>query len=139
MSQCIYCFKKFNTWTLQKYNGYCGKCASALGMSNIISKSLREQVWIYNNGRKFDGNCFVCNKQINSYNFKCAHVISKYNRGTTDIKNLKPTCSLCNKLCGTRNLHDFKNTLQIPILRFDFGFSNAVLMEIEPKNNQLWD
>lgn len=135
-SSCFFCSKHFSARTLKKHNGYCGKCASALGFNHTISKSLKNHVWLQNIGKKYEGNCFVCNTIITYYNFECAHVVSKYAGGSTTLSNLKPTCSSCNKSCGTKNLYDFKNTLQPLSLNFN---QDCIPMEIEPETKFLWD
>lgn len=64
-----------------------------------IPKSLREQVWLYWMGHKFDGKCSVvwCKNRITPFNFEAGHNIPESKGGETTIKNLKPICASCNR------------------------------------------
>lgn len=74
-----------------------------------IPKSLKILVWDKNIGKeKGIGECDVCKSDIDSKNFECGHIISVKDGGETNIENLLPICSSCNKSMGTQNLHDFK-------------------------------
>lgn len=74
-----------------------------------IPKSLKILVWDKNIGKeKGIGECDVCNSEIDSKNFECGHVKSVKDGGETNIENLLPICSSCNKSMGTQNLHEFK-------------------------------
>lgn len=63
-----------------------------------IPKALREQVWIKQMGRRFEGKCPVkwCQNQINVFDFQCGHNIPESRNGRTDISNLIPLCARCN-------------------------------------------
>ena len=78
-------------------------------MSNItpyvkkaIPKALRQQVWIKNIGEKFSGRCVTswCENKITVFNFETGHNIPESKGGRTDIDNLFPICSQCNKSMG---------------------------------------
>ena len=56
----------------------------------------------------WDGLCYVCGDPIHYDNHECAHIVSVKNGGLTILENLRPTCSPCNKSCGSENLDDFK-------------------------------
>ena len=74
-----------------------------------IPKSLKILVWDKNIGKeKGIGECDVCNSEIDSKNFECGHVKSVKDGGETNIENLLPICSSCNKSMGTQNLLEFK-------------------------------
>jgi len=74
-----------------------------------IPKSLKILVWDKNIGKeKGIGECDVCKSNIDSKNFECGHIISVKYGGETNIKNLLPICSSCNKSMGTQNLLEFK-------------------------------
>ena len=74
-----------------------------------IPKSLKILVWDKNIGKeKGIGECDVCKSEIDSKAFECGHIISVKEGGGTDIENLLPICSSCNKSMGTQNLHEFK-------------------------------
>ena len=73
-----------------------------------IPAALRNLVWqkyVIDKNRAF---CFCCRYESISYgNFECGHIISVKMNGVTNIRNLRPICSLCNKSMGTRNMYDF--------------------------------
>jgi len=74
-----------------------------------IPKSLKILVWDKNIGKeKGIGECDVCKSEIDSKNFECGHIISVKDGGETNIENLLPICSSCNKSMGTQHLNDFK-------------------------------
>lgn len=74
-----------------------------------IPKSLKILVWDKNIGKeKGIGECNVCKSEIDSKNFECGHIISVKEGGDTNIENLLPICSSCNKSMGTENLMIFK-------------------------------
>ena len=76
-----------------------------------IPKSLKILVWDKNIGKeKGIGKCDVCKCDIDSKNFECGHIISVKDGGETNINNLLPICSSCNKSMGTQNLIEFKDT-----------------------------
>jgi len=76
-----------------------------------IPKSLKILVWNKNMGKeKGIGGCYVCESEIDSKNFECGHIISVKDGGDTNLDNLLPICSSCNKSMGTQNLHEFKET-----------------------------
>lgn len=55
-----------------------------------------------------NGPCFVCGTNIHILQFECGHVVSHSNGGPTNVENLRPVCSSCNKSMGTQNLQDYK-------------------------------
>lgn len=55
------------------------------------------------------GNCYVCNKEIDSKHFECGHVVARKKGGEDKLDNLRPICEECNKSMGTQNLQEFKN------------------------------
>lgn len=64
-----------------------------------IPKALREQVWVKQMGRTFEGKCPVswCQNQITVFDFECGHNQPESKGGATTIDNLIPVCSRCNK------------------------------------------
>ena len=74
-----------------------------------IPKNIRSLVWdLYVGEDKGIGTCYVCNSKINSKHFECGHIIARANSGSSNVENLRPICSLCNKSIGSRNMDDFK-------------------------------
>ncbi|NBP66081.1 MAG: hypothetical protein EBU66_15645 [Bacteroidetes bacterium] len=69
-----------------------------------IPKSLREQVWNTYNHFKYFAKCKVkwCTNKITPFNFEVGHNIPESKGGQTDIENLRPICSACNKSMGNR-------------------------------------
>lgn len=65
-----------------------------------IPKALREQVWLkYFGGNTFKAKCPViwCNNEITPFNYECGHNQPESKGGKTNIENLIPICSKCNK------------------------------------------
>lgn len=78
-----------------------------------ISKALKVSVWNTYIGEEVGkSKCYCCNiTDITQSKFHCGHVVAKKNGGDNSIENLKPICELCNKSMKTKNLEEFKNTL----------------------------
>ena len=68
-------------------------------MKAKIPKALREQVWISQVGKKFESKCLVswCQNVISVFNFECGHNVPESKGGATDLTNLRPICSNCNR------------------------------------------
>jgi 5-methylcytosine-specific restriction endonuclease McrA len=79
-----------------------------------INASLRENVWILYNGRKFDSKCAVswCNTLITVFDFECGHNVAHATGGKTDISNLRPICPKCNKSMGTMSIDEFSEQVE---------------------------
>lgn len=73
-------------------------------MKKRIPKAIREQVWIFYNGRKFSKKCYVswCKNVIDVFNFHVGHNKPESKGGKLVIKNLRPICSRCNHSMGNR-------------------------------------
>lgn len=74
-----------------------------------IPKNVRNDVWKLNHGENFNGFCYCCKKTINVYEWECGHIVSEKDGGSSNISNLKPVCSPCNKSMGVMNMEVFKN------------------------------
>ena len=131
-SNCKECKNSFNTSTLNKYDGYCGRCSKKVSETTSsnqpdpdqpapvqpvidskyskkkIPERLRQEVWEKNIGDKFWGNCFTCNMRLCAFEFSCGHVVSEADGGPTALENLKVVCKSCNSKMGTQNMMTFK-------------------------------
>lgn len=68
-----------------------------------IPSALREQVWLISFGDiKFKHKCKVkwCENLISPFTFEVGHNIPESKGGQTNIDNLLPICSKCNKSMG---------------------------------------
>ncbi len=67
-----------------------------------IPAALREQVWLHYCKEKFHHKCLVswCSTIMTPFNFEVGHNIPESKGGATDISNLRPICSKCNKSMG---------------------------------------
>lgn len=80
-------------------------------MRKSIPKTLKNKVWDHYIGKeKGIGNCFCCQKEIDSKNFECGHVVAVADGGKNTLENMRPICGVCNKSMGTENMFQFKNT-----------------------------
>lgn len=78
-----------------------------------IPKVLRNLVWdTYIGQTKGIGNCFSCQKDIDSKFYECGHIISETDGGAISLDNLRPICGLCNKSMGSMNMHVFIGILR---------------------------
>lgn len=69
-----------------------------------IPKAIREQTWIRYNGPKFESKCNVtwCQNIITPFTFEVGHNIPASRGGDTNIDNLRPICTGCNRSMGNR-------------------------------------
>ncbi len=63
-----------------------------------IPKALREQIWLRDIGRKYEGKCKIawCENKMTVFDFQCGHDIPESHGGETILENLVPICSRCN-------------------------------------------
>lgn len=72
-------------------------------MKKKIPLALREQVWIlYCGDKHFKHKCCVkwCENIMTPFSFEAGHNTPESKGGPTDIDNLRPICSKCNKSMG---------------------------------------
>ncbi len=69
-----------------------------------IPKAVREQLWIRDMGKNFQGKCKTswCQTVITLFDFQCGHNIPESKGGETTLENLVPICSLCNTSMGNK-------------------------------------
>jgi len=67
-----------------------------------IPMSLRQQVWVTHCGETYKHRCAVswCNQLVTPFDFECGHNVPESKGGATDLDNLRPICSKCNKSMG---------------------------------------
>jgi hypothetical protein len=70
----------------------------------VISKKLREEVWLKHFGKKFSSKCPIqwCTREISVFAFEVGHNIPESKGGRTTIDNLIPICGECNRSMGDR-------------------------------------
>jgi len=78
-----------------------------IGTRTKIRKPLRRSVW-EKHSKSMEGKCYVCDKQIDYDTFECGHIEAVFYGGKTNIKNLVPICSSCNRDMGIQNLESYK-------------------------------
>ena len=73
-----------------------------------IPVKLREEVWIKQMGRVFEGKCPTswCTYTITVFDFESGHNIPESRGGPTTIENLVPICSRCNRSMGSQHTFD---------------------------------
>lgn len=74
-----------------------------------IPKKLKIDVWNYYIGNEIGmSKCMCCQEtEIIQGHFEVGHVVSERSGGATNINNLRPVCSLCNKSMGVKNMLEF--------------------------------
>ena len=73
-------------------------------MKTKIPKALREQLWLKVCGKIFEYKCSVkwCTNVMTPFTFEAGHIIPESKGGATNLHNLLPLCSSCNKSMGNR-------------------------------------
>ena len=73
-----------------------------------IPVALREQVWIKQMGRAFEGKCSTtwCQNRITVFDFQSGHNIPESKGGPTNLENLVPLCGRCNLSMGNEYTFD---------------------------------
>lgn len=71
-------------------------------MKRKIPTALRQQVWITYCGKKFEYKCIVkwCSNIMTPFTFEVGHNVPESKGGSSELDNLKPICSSCNKSMG---------------------------------------
>ena len=88
-----------------------GKIEKKTTRRKTIPKPLKNSVWDeYIGNNRGTGECQVCEKQIDSKDFECGHIVSVKEGGATNVSNMVPICGTCNKSMGTMDLHQFKDS-----------------------------
>jgi len=79
-----------------------------------ISKMTRIKVWNTHIGEEIGKTkCLCCNEiSITQSIFECGHIIAEAKGGKTEVNNLIPICSTCNKSMRTKNLYEFKEEIK---------------------------
>ena len=69
-----------------------------------IPKAVREQLWLRDMGKAFQGKCMTswCMNTISIFDFQCGHNIPESKGGPTTLENLVPICSRCNTSMGSQ-------------------------------------
>jgi len=77
-----------------------------------VSRPLRIRVWKKYFNNVFEALCPMCKENsINALHFECGHDIAASIGGPSNLDNLRPICSTCNKSMGTKRWCDFASTL----------------------------
>ena len=101
---------KINKNSKKKKNKKNKKNKNKKNKKKKISKTLKLQVWDKHVGlKKGLTKCHICEIQIiYQMTFEEGHMIAESKGGATDINNLIPICSTCNKSQGTKEFTKFK-------------------------------
>lgn len=80
----------------------------------VIPAVIREKVWRKHapNVNHFEGECYVCNKQLDYRNMECGHIVAHSLGGKEDLDNLMPICKTCNREMGIMNLNEYKDLIE---------------------------
>ena len=72
---------------------------------DTIPVKLREEVWIKQMGRAFEGKCPTtwCTNNITVFDFESGHNVPESRGGPTTIENLVPICGRCNRSMGSQH------------------------------------
>lgn len=75
-----------------------------MAKKKVISKKLREEVWLKHFGKTFSSKCPIqwCTREISVFAFEVGHNIPESKGGRTTIDNLIPICGECNRSMGDR-------------------------------------
>ena len=63
-----------------------------------IPKAVREQLWVRDMGKKFEGKCNTtwCYNKVTVFDFQAGHIIAESKGGPTSLDNLVVICARCN-------------------------------------------
>jgi 5-methylcytosine-specific restriction endonuclease McrA len=112
-----------------------------------IPKALREQIWLRDIGRKYEGKCRIvwCENKMTVFDFQCGHDIPESHGGETILENLVPICSRCNlSMSNTYTIKQW-NLLSKPLTcwkKFLLLFKSDIKdrgIPLSPKNMNLKD
>jgi 5-methylcytosine-specific restriction endonuclease McrA len=63
-----------------------------------IPKAVKEQLWLRDMGRVYDGKCKTawCSNKVTAFDFQAGHIVAESKGGPTTLDNLVVICSRCN-------------------------------------------
>jgi 5-methylcytosine-specific restriction endonuclease McrA len=69
-----------------------------------LPKAVREQVWLKDMGKEFEGKCMIdwCANDITVFNFQVGHNIPVSKGGSDKLNNLHAICCRCNSCMGNK-------------------------------------
>ena len=69
-----------------------------------IPKAVREQLWLRDMGRIFEGKCKTawCKNTVSLFDFQCGHNIPESKGGPLTLENLVVICGRCNTSMGNQ-------------------------------------
>lgn len=69
-----------------------------------IPKALREQLWLHDMGKVFQGKCKTtwCQNNVTLFDYQCGHNIPESKGGPTILSNLVVLCCRCNTSMGNQ-------------------------------------
>lgn len=75
-----------------------------------IPPKLRQAVWVKCFGDRITGECQSCKDKISilESSWDASHIVAESKGGETDVDNLVPCCSKCNKHMGVANLIEYR-------------------------------
>lgn len=77
-----------------------------------INNTLKSLVWTDTYGEIYNTKCYVCElNTITPFKHHVGHIISLANGGDNKRHNLKPICEQCNLTMGTKNMNEFKESI----------------------------
>lgn len=79
-----------------------------LKRKRAIPKAVREQLWLRDMGKEFEGKCKTtwCKNTITIFDFQCGHNVPESKGGPTVLGNLVAICSRCNLSMGNQYTFD---------------------------------
>ena len=77
-----------------------------------INNTLKSLIWTDTYGETYNVKCCVCElNTITPFKHHVGHIISLANGGDNKRQNLKPICEQCNLTMGTKNMNEFKESI----------------------------
>lgn len=95
-----------------------------------IPKAVREQLWLKDMGKVFQGKCKTswCKNIVTLFDYQCGHNVPESKGGPTVLDNLVVLCSRCNTSMGNQHTFtEWTTTYGAPMVQPRLGFFRSLL------------
>ena len=107
-----------------------------------IPPKLRKNVWTkyYNNNSESLCPIIGCQNKMSinkEYSWECGHIKSHFNKGETNLDNLKPLCTSCNRKMSSKDWNEYSEELINKIYLNKFGKKSNTSSTCEKCENKI--
>lgn len=109
--------------------------------TRLISKELKNAVWVKSFRDQSDGFCYICSNPLTIDKYQVGFIISLKNGGEIDKDNLQPVCKKCNlgMLYTHLNMEDYRKKLKNDLKKKEKLCKDNSIIKSEVKSEKMID